>query len=146
MSKMTRRDFLKIVNRVLAVSGLAAVFGPVVAYFYPPNLEETPAEPVLVAPQSELTEGQSRTVAFGRYPALVINTSAGLKAYSAVCTHFACICKWDADKEQIVCPCHDGFFDPADGSVISGPPPKGLTPLETEIVEGDIYVSVGEES
>jgi cytochrome b6-f complex iron-sulfur subunit len=145
MNKMTRRDFLKIVNRVLAATGLAAVFGPMVAYFYPPKLEETPSEPVLVTPQSELTEGQSRTVAFGRYPALVINTSAGLKAYSAVCTHFACICKWDADKEQIVCPCHDGFFDPADGRVISGPPPKGLTPLETEIVNGDIYVSAGEE-
>ncbi len=146
MSKITRRDFLKIVNRVLAATGLAAVFGPVVAFFYPPDLQETPSEPVLIAPEVEMPVGESRTVAFGRYPALVINTAAGLKAYSAVCTHFACICKWDPDKEQIVCPCHDGFFDPSDGSVISGPPPKGLTPLQTEIKDGDIYVSAGGES
>ena len=146
MSKMTRRDFLNVVKRVLAATGLAAVFGPVLAYFYPPNLVETPNEPVLIAPQSELSVGDSRTVSFGRYPALVINTAAGLKAYSAVCTHFACICKWDAEKGTIVCPCHDGFFDPADGSVISGPPPKGLTPLQTEIIDGDIYVSAGDES
>ncbi len=146
MSKITRRDFLKVVNRVLAVTGLAAVFGPVVAYFYPPNLEETPSEPILVAPEADMPVGDSRTVGFGRYPALVINTAAGLKAYSAVCTHFACICKWDAELEQIVCPCHDGFFDPADGSVISGPPPKGLMPLQTEIKDGDIYVSAGDES
>ncbi len=145
MSKITRRDFLKVVNRVLAVTGLAAVFGPVVAYFYPPNLEETPSEPVLVAPEADFPIGDSRTVAFGRYPALVINTAAGLKAYSAVCTHFACICKWDPNLEQIVCPCHDGFFDPADGSVISGPPPKGLTPFQTEVKDGDIYVSAGGE-
>ncbi len=144
--KISRREFLKIVNRVLAATGLVAVFGPVVAYFYPPNLEETPSEPVLVAPESELGVGDSRTVAFGRYPALVINTNAGLKAYSAVCTHFACICKWDPELEQIVCPCHEGYFSPTDGSVISGPPPKGLAPLQTEIKDGDVYVTVGEES
>lgn len=144
--RLTRREFFKVINRVLAATGLAAVLGPVVAYFYPPDLQETPSEPVLVAPKSEFGVGQSRTVAFGRYPALVIHTTTGLKAYSAVCTHFACICKWNPDSEKIVCPCHDGFFDPTDGSVISGPPPKGLKPLQTVIKDGDIYVSAGDES
>ena len=40
MTKLTRRDFLKVVEKVLAATGLAAVLGPVIAYFYPPNLEE----------------------------------------------------------------------------------------------------------
>jgi Rieske Fe-S protein len=31
-----------------------------------------------------------------------------------------------------------------DGSVISGPPPKPLLALETEIVDGNIYVKVSE--
>ncbi|MBM3144473.1 MAG: Rieske (2Fe-2S) protein [Chloroflexi bacterium] len=146
MSKITRRDFLKLVNRVMAAAGLAAVLGPVLAYFYPSDLTETPAEPVLVAPEADMPVGESRTVSFGRYSALVINTPAGLKAYSAVCTHFACIAKWDAEKRSIVCPCHDGYFDPLDGSVISGPPPTGLKPLQTEIKDGVIYVSAGEES
>ena len=83
------------------------------------------------------------TVKFGRYPAIVINTYNGLRAYSAVCTHFACIVMWNPDINQIVCPCHAGFFDPEDGSVISGPPPTELEPLEIEIIGGKIFVSAG---
>jgi len=144
-SKFSRREFLKLVNRFLAATGLAVLLGPVVAYFYPAKLEETPSEPVLVGPESELPIGDSKTVKFGRYPALIIHTESGLKAYSAVCTHFACIVMWDPGINQITCPCHAGFFDPEDGSVISGPPPTPLGQLNIEIIDGDIYVSAGGE-
>ena len=140
MSKLTRRDFLKVVKKVLAAIGLAAVLGPVIAYFYPPGLEETPSEPVVVAPEDELPVGESKAVPFGRYPALVINTKNGLRAYLAVCTHFACICNWIPEEEYIFCPCHDGIFDPEDGAVLAGPPPDPLKKLNTEIRDGDIYV------
>jgi Rieske Fe-S protein len=140
MNEINRREFLKIVNRVLATTGLLAVAAPVVAYFYPPKLEEVPSEPVLVCPEDELPVGEGKAVRFGRYPALVVNTSQGLKAYSAVCTHFACIVKWNPDLGQIACPCHEGYFDPMDGHVISGPPPTPLTILKTEVVDGQIYV------
>ena len=145
MTKITRRDFLKIVNRFLAATGLAVLLGPTIAYFYPPKLEETPSDPVLVGPENELPLGTSKTVAFGRYPAIVIHTERGLKAYSAVCTHFACIVMWEPSENRIACPCHAGFFDPEDGSVISGPPPSPLTKLETEIIDGDIFVKAGGE-
>lgn len=141
--KFTRRDFLKLLNRFLAATGLAAILGPTISYFYPPKLEETPSEPVLVSPEGDLSIGKSRTVKFGRYPAIVINTQSGLRAYSAVCTHFACIVTWNPEINQITCPCHAGFFDPEDGSVISGPPPTGLEPLNIEIIDGDIYVGAG---
>jgi Rieske Fe-S protein len=144
MNEMTRREFLKIANRVLTATGLMAVVAPVVAYFYPPKLEEIPSEPVLVCPEADLPVGESKTVRFGRYPALVLNTPQGLKAYSAVCTHFACIVKWDPNLGQIVCPCHEGYFDAADGHVISGPPPTPLALLKTEVVEGQIYVGGAE--
>jgi len=138
MSKITRRDFIKMTNKVLGAIGLTALAGPVLAFFFPPTLDETPSDPVLV--------GEGKTVAFGRYPALVINTQEGLRAYSAVCTHFACLCTWNAEIGQIACPCHDGFFDPLDGSVISGPPPTPLATLHVEVLDGDIYVSTGDES
>lgn len=144
--KFSRRDFIKLANRFLAATGLAALLGPVVAYFYPPNLEETPSEPVLVAPEKDLLPGQSITVKFGRYPAIVINTQNGLRAYSAVCTHFACIVMWDPEINQIACPCHAGFFDPEDGAVISGPPPTALEKFNLEIIDGDIYISAGGEA
>jgi cytochrome b6-f complex iron-sulfur subunit len=90
--------------------------------------------------------GQSKLVAFGRYPALVINTTEGLRAYSAVCTHFACLVKWNPDSGKIECPCHDGFFDPLDGSVISGPPPEPLLRFDVYVGDdGRIYVAQGEE-
>jgi cytochrome b6-f complex iron-sulfur subunit len=140
MSKITRRDFLKVVNRLLAALGLTAVAAPVLAFFYPPKLEEMPTEPVLVGPEEELLLNQSKVVAFGRYPALIIHTSEGLRAYSAVCTHFACIVKWEPEVGKIVCPCHEGYFDPLDGNVLSGPPPIPLTALAVNIVDGEIYV------
>jgi cytochrome b6-f complex iron-sulfur subunit len=135
---------LKLLQGAGALIGVSAVATPVVAYFYPPKLIEMPTEPVLVCPESELPMGEAKTVEFGRYPAIIINTEGGLKAYSAVCTHFACLVKWNPETKRLECPCHDGYFNAADGSVISGPPPKPLLALAAEVVDGQIYVKVGE--
>ena len=143
MDDLTRRDFLNLIKGTGAVVGAGAVAAPVVAYFYPPKLEEMPSEPVLVCAEEELPPGTSRTVKFGRYPAIVLRLESGLKAYSAVCTHFACIVKWNPDTGRLECPCHDGYFDAEDGAVLDGPPPSPLTKLEAEVVEGQIYVKVG---
>jgi cytochrome b6-f complex iron-sulfur subunit len=140
MEKLSRRSFLKYAGKFLTVGGLTAVFGPVVAFFFPAKLEEMPSDPVLVGAKGELVVGESKTVNFGRYPALVLNTPEGLRAYSAVCTHFACIVKWNPEIGQIECPCHDAFFHPSDGHVISGPPPSPLLSLPVYVENGDIYV------
>ena len=146
MDNVTRRDFLNLLKGTGVVIGAGAVAAPVVAYFYPPKLEEMPSEPVLVCAEDELPVGESKTVKFGRYPAIVIRLESGLKAYSAVCTHFACIVKWNPETARMECPCHDGDFSADDGSVISGPPPAPLTMLAAEIVDGQIYVKVGGEA
>jgi Rieske Fe-S protein len=146
MDNVTRRDFLNLLKGTGVVIGVGAVAAPVVAYFYPPKLEEMPSEPVLVCTEAELPVGESRTVKFGRYPAIVVHLDSGLKAYSAVCTHFACLVKWNPEQKRLDCPCHDGFFSAEDGSVVSGPPPAPLTLLETVVVNGQIYVKVGGES
>lgn len=140
MSEINRRQFIRLLSQGLALVGLAAITTPVVAFFFPSKLEEMPTEPVLVGSAAELPENESKTIGFGRYPALVIHTSAGLKAYSAVCTHFACIVKWDSQLGQIVCPCHEGYFSPDDGSVLAGPPPAPLLSLPVNVVDGQIYI------
>lgn len=140
MSPLTRREFMKLVNKGLVATGAIVIAGPVVAYFYPSNLQETPSEPVRVCTLDELPVGESKTIGYGRYPALVINTPEGLRAFSAVCTHFACIVKWEVEKGQIYCPCHDGYFDPLDGRVISGPPPLPLTAIPVNVVNNEIFV------
>ena len=143
MTNLTRKDFLKLTKNVFTVIGLGAVVGPVIAYFYPAELEETPLDPVAAGSIDEIPVGKSKKVQFGRYPAIVVHTSEGIKAYSAVCTHFACITAWDEEAGKIVCPCHEGYFDPIDGSVVSGPPPSPLESLQVEIIEGNIYLQVG---
>lgn len=145
MAKITRKDFLKLTKNVFTAVGFGAVVTPIIAYFYPSDLEEMPSDPVSGGKLDELPVGKSKKVQFGRYPAIIIHTEDGLKAYSAVCTHFACITKWDETIGQIVCPCHEGFFDPIDGSVISGPPPSPLQALKVEVKEDTVYISVGDE-
>jgi cytochrome b6-f complex iron-sulfur subunit len=137
---ITRRKFLEYLTRAARAAGLIAIAGPIIAYFYPSKLEEIPSEPVAVGPAESLPVGASSTVRYGRYPALVINTPDGLRAYSAVCTHFACIVKWEADSGRIMCPCHEGYFDPADGHVLSGPPPRPLDAFPVHITDGQIYI------
>lgn len=146
MDNVTRRDVLNLLKGTGAAIGVGAVALPVVAYFYPPKLEEMPAEPVLVCPEQELPVGASRTVKFGRYPAIIVHLEAGLKAYSAVCTHFACIVKWNVETGRLECPCHDGYFSAEDGAVLDGPPPAPLMALVAEVVDGQIYVRVGGEA
>lgn len=140
MDEITRRRFIKIVGNVLAAMGLAAISTPVLAFFFPKNLEETPANPVLVSKVYELPEYESMTIRYGRYPAIVVNTSQGLRGYSAVCAHFACIVKWNKEIGQFACPCHAGFYDPLDGHVISGPPPRPLPSIPVNIVNGEIFL------
>ena len=140
MAKFTRREFLKVTKRILTITGLGVILAPIAAYFYPPNLEETPSEPISLGPMGDFPVGESKTIRYGRYPALIINTPEGLRAYSAICTHFACIVKWDRQTGKIICPCHDGLFDPLDGSVLSGPPPVPLTGLPLHIIDGQIFL------
>ena len=140
MSEISRRDFLNVIKKGLAATGFTALLAPFLAYLYPPSLEETPADPVRVGTIDDIPEGESLTIPFGRYPALVINTDQGLRAYSAVCTHFACICKWDAADKVIHCPCHEGYFEPYEGEVISGPPPTPLEKIPLTITDGEIFI------
>jgi len=139
-TRVTRRGFIKLVYGLFGALGLGAFAAPALAYFWPAKLEEVPSEPVPVGPAAELKVGDSRILSYGRYPALVLNTPAGLRAYLAVCTHFACLVKYDGVKDEIACPCHAGFFRSDDGSVLSGPPPKALKVVPWFIKDDILYI------
>jgi Rieske Fe-S protein len=139
-TQLPRRSFMRLFGGLLGVLGATVLIAPVIAYFWPAKLEEIPSEPVPVGAPDQVPANGSITVRFGRYPALIVNTPDGLRAYSAVCTHFACLVKWNADSGMIECPCHAGFFNVSDGSVISGPPPEGLMPLNVYVENDVLYV------
>ena len=140
MSDISRRDFINLLKKGLAATGLTALLAPFVVYFYPPSLEEKPSEAVRVGTVEDIPLGDSLTIPFGRYPAIVIHTEEGLKAYSAVCTHFSCIVKWNSSDNTLFCPCHEGYFEPLQGEVISGPPPLPLEKIPLSIENGEIFI------
>jgi menaquinol-cytochrome c reductase iron-sulfur subunit len=67
------------------------------------------------------------------------DTSNALVAISSTCPHLGCSVAWQAASGKFVCPCHGGCFA-ADGSRLSGPPPRGLTALETKVSNGRLSV------
>lgn len=70
--------------------------------------------------------------------AIAVATGSGIAAFSAVCTHDGCTVGWDAEQEQISCPCHGSRFDPSDGSVVNGPArdPLGEVPVTVDEAGG----------
>ncbi|MBI2067721.1 MAG: Rieske 2Fe-2S domain-containing protein [Deltaproteobacteria bacterium] len=73
-------------------------------------------------------------------PAVVIHGTEGYAAFSLVCSHLGCLVTWEGVKNEFLCPCHGARFD-VNGSVVSGPPPKGLERLRLEEKEDEVWVS-----
>ena len=61
------------------------------------------------------------------------------KAFTATCTHQTCTVQYT--NSEIYCPCHGGTFDPTNGAVTGGPPPRPLTEFAVLVQSGAIYVS-----
>jgi len=60
-------------------------------------------------------------------------------AYSGKCTHLSCAVYWSAERDELICPCHEGIFAPETGDVIAGPPPRPLPRIVIEERDGVIY-------
>jgi cytochrome b6-f complex iron-sulfur subunit len=139
-----RRRFVRYLMSFSIVSSLAMIVTPIVGFLIPTKTASgTEGGRVLAGTLDTLPVGSGAVVAVGSKPAVVVNTTAGIKAYSAICTHLGCIVAWDAPANLIICPCHDGRFNPATGAVVSGPPPAPLAPLTTVIEGNDIYIVTG---
>lgn len=100
-------------------------------------------EPVTVADLGEIQPG---TAVRFNYPAearpciLVRLSDDEFVAYSSACTHLMCPVHYDGGANRLVCPCHNGFFDAKDGSVIAGPPRHPLPRYEVNLSDGKIRV------
>jgi menaquinol-cytochrome c reductase iron-sulfur subunit len=66
-------------------------------------------------------------------------TPREVQILSPICTHLGCPIAWSANSSQFHCPCHGGIFG-MDGSLVSGPPPRGMDSLESQIREGHLWV------
>jgi len=125
---ITRRDYLRI---LVTISGGLFAGTTAVALGVFRRRDEATGREVRVA--EAIPPGGSARF---RYPtdddpAIAIRLADGaLVAYSSVCTHLSCTVLWNREEGRIDCPCHDGEFDPRDGSVLAGPPPRPLPRIE----------------
>ncbi len=62
-----------------------------------------------------------------------------LAVLSAICPHLGCSVSWQAGNDKFACPCHGGEFK-ADGQHISGPPPRAMDQLPTQLKDGKLQV------
>ncbi len=67
------------------------------------------------------------------------NPQGQLEVLSAVCPHLGCSVPWRGSKQEFMCPCHGAVFSP-DGARVSGPAPRGMDSLESEIQNGHLMV------
>ncbi len=70
---------------------------------------------------------------------IVKKSANDVRVFSPVCPHLGCRYNWDDEKKLFVCPCHNSVFT-IEGKVVSGPAPRGLDELPTEIKDESLYV------
>lgn len=125
---ITRRDYLRM---LVTISGGLLAGTAAVALGVFRRRDEATGREVLVA--GTIPPGGSARFRFptDEDPAIAIRLADGtLVAYSSVCTHLSCTVLWNREAGRIDCPCHDGGFDPGDGHVLAGPPPRPLPRIE----------------
>jgi cytochrome b6-f complex iron-sulfur subunit len=145
---ITRRRLIHILLGFSVVSTLGGVLAPIFGYLWPPaRAQSNRGERTLVGTVDDFPLNSGTVVSVNYEPVIIVNSEVGgIKAYSAICTHLACIVYWHKQRQVIQSPCHDGRFNPLNGAVISGPPPRPLPPYEFEIVDGKVYVGAAKGS
>lgn len=140
---LTRRRLIGWLLGLSVVSTLGGVLIPVISYLWPSTVEARSGKGgrTLVGAVSDFPLNSGKVVSVNDEPVIIVNTEAGgIKAYSAICTHLACIVYWHETRQVIQSPCHDGRFNPLNGAVISGPPPRPLPAYDFEIIAEQVYV------
>ena len=137
-----RRRFLNWFLGTTAGAFLVSVTYPLSRYLIPPEVEESTAHTATLAlkPQ-EVKPNSGQIFRFGSQPAILLRTANDeLKAFSATCTHLACIVQYRSDISHIWCACHNGHYD-LNGKNIEGPPPKPLEEYAVNVRGEQIVVS-----
>ena len=138
--KKSRRDFLNYLLTAGFFGWLAAIAYPLYSYLIPPKSPDVDVSNISIGKASEMENNSSKMFKIGNKPGILIKTKDGeFKAFSATCTHMDCTVQLKKDENLIWCACHNGKYD-INGTNISGPPPKPLTPFNVVIKKDEIFV------
>jgi Rieske Fe-S protein len=94
-------------------------------------------EPTPVTLRVARQDGYAQTVE--RQVVFLVKSGEEVKALSSTCTHLGCRVRWDAEAQQLKCPCHGGVYDRT-GAVLSGPPPAPLASIATRIDGDQVFI------
>jgi arsenite oxidase small subunit len=136
---LNRRGFIASSLSLMGVLFLTST--PLVALSRKLESESDDKE-IFIAKADELSVGDSVTFSYpdDNDPALLIRISEQeFRAYNIKCTHLMCPVYWDKDDGRLICPCHHGFFNVEDGSVLAGPPQRGLPTIKLKFKDSGIY-------
>ena len=141
-TKVSRRKFLDWFLGTTAGGLFLSIFYPVSRYLIPPKVEESTARTVtLPVKAQEVKTSSGQIFKFGRQPGILVRTPEGdLRAFSAICTHLACIVQYRSDLQHVWCACHNGHYD-LNGKNIGGPPPRPLEPYEVNVRGEQVVIS-----
>jgi len=138
----SRRTLLTGLATGLGLLTAAGAGIPVVGFLRPPM--DTLADPTTgrAGSATRLAVGAARSIAFLGHPVLVIRLDhERFVAFSATCTYMRdCKLHWDADRRQLICPCHGGVFD-IHGGVVRGPASTPLSSFAVERIGDELFVS-----
>jgi Rieske Fe-S protein len=131
-----RRRLLNWFLGTSVVALLAAIVYPILRFISPPSIPEAQTDQVEAGPTNDpqLVADGYKIIRFGTEPVIVIKLSdTDVRAFSATCTHLACIVEFRRGKRDIYCNCHGGEYNLA-GRNVAGPPPKPLTAFKVDLV------------
>jgi len=150
----TRRSFFGGLLS-LGTAGVAAVLAiPVLRFvLYPLYAKSTPESWSEVGHASEFAEAKEpvrktitltqrdgwREIVSAQTVYVTRGAAGQLTVLSAICPHLGCNVSWQPGRGRFVCPCHGGQFQ-SDGQRLSGPPPRSLDTLRSQVRGGVLRV------
>lgn len=137
---VSRAEFLKVITLFSGLMAFANVLIPLWNFFH----RRAPIRDHFVCAEDALPIGAQKTFYIDgdkRNPYMLIRMAAHTwRAYAQKCTHLSCAVVYQHAQGVIACPCHRGFFDPQNGKVLEGPPPRPLAQLPVKVRDGKIFV------
>jgi Rieske Fe-S protein len=89
----------------------------------------------VLAPVAEIPDGGGLVLTKAKV--VLTRTGSQIAAFSAVCTHEACLVN-KVQNGLITCPCHDSAFDATTGEVRNGPATSPLPAVQVHIVDNSV--------
>ena len=155
-SAISRRGFLVILGVALNALAATLLAIPLIGYVFSSFRYKTVQEWIALGPLEHFPERQTRLATYRNpftspwdgatadIPCWVRRLEGEqFQVFAINCTHLGCPVRWFQESGLFMCPCHGGVYY-ADGSRVSGPPPRGLFTYEYKIENRQLWVLGGQ--